>query len=115
MPQAPTVPSATPLAAPASSSSCNCAAPTPLCDQQLNACVGLRVTPVVQCVELANNQYTAYMTYINDQSSTVRVSDAINFLNVNVQNKVVEFESGRPFTYPQSAFNVRSLNTIRIS
>jgi hypothetical protein len=117
-PTAPSVPSSSPTSTPSNapiaaplaiptSSACNCAQPTPLCDRELSACVGLRVTPVVQCVEFTNNQYTAYMTYINEQSSSVLMSDAINFLNVNVQDKVSQFEPGRPFTYPQSTFNVR--------
>jgi hypothetical protein len=125
-PTAPSVPSSSPTSTPSNapiaaplaiptSSACNCAQPTPLCDRELSACVGLRVTPVVQCVEFTNNQYTAYMTYINEQSSSVLMSDAINFLNVNVQDKVSQFEPGRPFTYPQSTFNVITTSAQQVS
>jgi hypothetical protein len=55
------------------------------------------------------------MTYINEQSSSVLMSDAINFLNVNVQDKVSQFEPGRPFTYPQSTFNVITTSAQQVS
>jgi hypothetical protein len=86
---------------------CNCNDPTPFCDKGLESCVGLRVVPIVQCVELNDdNDYVAYMAYDNQEETDLTVSSTINFVNVATASPPSVFNAGRPHIYPQSAFNV---------